>query len=265
MPVATFPGERGWGYDGVYTLRAASGVRRADGLAASSTPRTARGSASSSTSSTTTSAPATRRCARSGRTSPTASTRSGATRSTTRSRVREWAIQNAELWVRDYRIDGLRLDAVHAIHDDSPRARAHRACRARARGRPRALVISEMERRRLPAARRVGTRRDVARRPPPRAPRRPDRRARRVLRRRTARWATRAGTRRGPSAGATRRRRPEPRPGRQPCGRRPAARASHSARLGGRPVLVAHAAALHGRGARRDRTRSSSSPTTSTR
>ncbi|MEY2476232.1 MAG: maltooligosyltrehalose trehalohydrolase, partial [Actinomycetota bacterium] len=34
--------------------------------------------------------------------------------------VREWAIQNAELWVRDYRIDGLRLDAVHAIYDDSP-------------------------------------------------------------------------------------------------------------------------------------------------
>src|SRR5262249_20598873 len=34
--------------------------------------------------------------------------------------VREWAIQNAELWARDYRIDGLRLDAVHAIQDDSP-------------------------------------------------------------------------------------------------------------------------------------------------
>ena len=29
--------------------------------------------------------------------------------------MREWAIQNAELWVRDYRIDGLRLDAVHAV------------------------------------------------------------------------------------------------------------------------------------------------------
>ena len=26
--------------------------------------------------------------------------------------VREWAIQNAELWVREYGIDGLRLDAV---------------------------------------------------------------------------------------------------------------------------------------------------------
>jgi maltooligosyltrehalose trehalohydrolase len=34
--------------------------------------------------------------------------------------VREWAIQNAEMWVRDYRIDGLRLDAVHAILDQSP-------------------------------------------------------------------------------------------------------------------------------------------------
>ena len=33
--------------------------------------------------------------------------------------MREWAIQNAELWVRDYRIDGLRLDATHAIFDES--------------------------------------------------------------------------------------------------------------------------------------------------
>ena len=33
--------------------------------------------------------------------------------------VREWAIQNAELWTRDYQIDGLRLDAVHAIYDDA--------------------------------------------------------------------------------------------------------------------------------------------------
>ena len=48
--------------------------------------------------------------------------RSGATRSTTRERgVREWAIQNAELWVRDYHIDGLRLDAVHAVLRRPPR------------------------------------------------------------------------------------------------------------------------------------------------
>ena len=29
--------------------------------------------------------------------------------------VREWAVQNAELWTRAYGVDGLRLDAVHAI------------------------------------------------------------------------------------------------------------------------------------------------------
>ncbi|WP_375257518.1 malto-oligosyltrehalose trehalohydrolase [Citreimonas sp.] len=31
--------------------------------------------------------------------------------------VREFALQNAEMWVRDYGFDGLRLDAVHAIVD----------------------------------------------------------------------------------------------------------------------------------------------------
>ncbi len=35
--------------------------------------------------------------------------------------VREWALQNACMWVRDYRIDGLRVDAVHAIHDSGAR------------------------------------------------------------------------------------------------------------------------------------------------
>jgi maltooligosyltrehalose trehalohydrolase len=59
--------------------------------------------------------------------------------------VREWAIQNAEMWIRDYGIDGLRLDAVHAILDDSPRnVLAELATRVKAIN-PRALVISEME------------------------------------------------------------------------------------------------------------------------
>ncbi|HLS85137.1 MAG TPA: malto-oligosyltrehalose trehalohydrolase [Burkholderiales bacterium] len=34
--------------------------------------------------------------------------------------VREFFIQNALYWLREYRFDGLRLDAVHAILDDSP-------------------------------------------------------------------------------------------------------------------------------------------------
>jgi len=33
--------------------------------------------------------------------------------------VREWVLQSATGWVRDYGIDGLRLDAIHAIFDQS--------------------------------------------------------------------------------------------------------------------------------------------------
>jgi maltooligosyltrehalose trehalohydrolase len=34
--------------------------------------------------------------------------------------VREWAIQASEMWIRDLHLDGLRLDAIHAIFDQSP-------------------------------------------------------------------------------------------------------------------------------------------------
>jgi maltooligosyltrehalose trehalohydrolase len=34
--------------------------------------------------------------------------------------VREWVCQSAEGWVRDFGIDGLRLDAIHAIFDSNP-------------------------------------------------------------------------------------------------------------------------------------------------
>jgi len=35
--------------------------------------------------------------------------------------VREFVIENAVYWIREYHMDGLRLDAVQTIHDDSPR------------------------------------------------------------------------------------------------------------------------------------------------
>ena len=33
--------------------------------------------------------------------------------------MRAYILDNAEMWMRDYRVDGLRLDAVHALVDDS--------------------------------------------------------------------------------------------------------------------------------------------------
>src|SRR5207248_4936747 len=35
--------------------------------------------------------------------------------------VREFVIHNALYWIEEFHLDGLRLDAVHAIFDDSPK------------------------------------------------------------------------------------------------------------------------------------------------
>jgi maltooligosyltrehalose trehalohydrolase len=57
--------------------------------------------------------------------------------------VREWVLQSAEGWVRDFHVDGLRLDAIHAIYDTSARPiMAELADRVHA-ARPGALVIAE--------------------------------------------------------------------------------------------------------------------------
>jgi maltooligosyltrehalose trehalohydrolase len=142
MPVGTFPGERGWGYDGLYSwaphpayggpeglLRLVDAAHR-EGLGVvldvvynhvgpgdvalraygpyfTDRNRTFWGDAIDYSS------PA----------------------------VREWAIQNALMWVGDYGVDGLRLDATHTVFDDSPR---HVLAELAERVRP-ALVISEIE------------------------------------------------------------------------------------------------------------------------
>jgi maltooligosyltrehalose trehalohydrolase len=60
--------------------------------------------------------------------------------------VREWALQSAASLVREYHLDGLRLDAVHAIVDAGPRhLLAELADRVHAE-RPSALVIAESNR-----------------------------------------------------------------------------------------------------------------------
>ena len=57
--------------------------------------------------------------------------------------VREWVLQSAEGWIRDFHLDGLRLDAIHAILDGGA-VHLVQALSARVHAlEPRALVIAE--------------------------------------------------------------------------------------------------------------------------
>ena len=124
MPVAEFSGRRGWGYDGVDLFAPHHAYGGPEGLKrlvdACHAPRARRG--------------ARRRLQppRPGRqlsrrssapTSPTATRPPGATPSTSTgpaaTRCGASSIDNALMWLRDYHFDGLRLDAVHAIVDES--------------------------------------------------------------------------------------------------------------------------------------------------
>jgi maltooligosyltrehalose trehalohydrolase len=57
--------------------------------------------------------------------------------------VREWVLQSAEGWVRDFGIDGLRLDAIHAIFDSSAEHIVEAVARRVHAVRHDALVIAE--------------------------------------------------------------------------------------------------------------------------
>jgi maltooligosyltrehalose trehalohydrolase len=125
MPVAAFPGERGWGYDGIYIYAPFAPYGGPEGLARFVDAAHAAGLAvildcvynhlgTSGTKAMTDFGPYFTDGHQTG-------WGKGLNYDAARSdAVREWACQNAEMWVRDYRIDGLRLDAVHAILDESP-------------------------------------------------------------------------------------------------------------------------------------------------
>jgi maltooligosyltrehalose trehalohydrolase len=145
MPVATFPGERGWGYDGLYTYAPHPAYGGPAGLARLVDAAHAAGlgvildvvynHVGPGAEALTAFGPYF---------SPVHETFWGDALDYARPGVREWAIQNAEQWVRDYHVDGLRLDAVHAIVDDSPvHICAELAERVHAVDRN-ALVISEI-------------------------------------------------------------------------------------------------------------------------
>ena len=146
MPVATYPGNRGWGYDGLYTYAPHPAYGGPPGLARLVDAAHREGLAVFLDVVYNHVGPGNEalRAFAPYFTGRFGETPWGEAIDYGERGAREWAIQNAELWVRDYRIDGLRLDAVHAIEDDSPQhVLLELADRVRALA-PAALVISEM-------------------------------------------------------------------------------------------------------------------------
>ena len=140
MPVATFPGLRGWGYDGVYIGAPHPAYGGPGGLArlVDAAHRAGLGVILDVVYNHI--GPGSEAIGRFGPYFTDAhQTFWGAAIDYGQRGVREWAIGNALLWTRDYGIDGLRLDAVHAVYDDSP-VHVLRELRERVQG----LVISEM-------------------------------------------------------------------------------------------------------------------------
>ena len=176
MPVADFPGERGWGYDGVYISAAHRAYGGPEGLAGFVDAAHAAGLAvvldvvynhigTSGVAALEAFGPYhTDRY-------ETAWGRAVNYDGADSDAVREWVLQSACGWISDFHIDGLRLDAVHAIHDSSPTHIVAELRRARARGQP-ASARDRRERPRRPArdppapAGRLGLRRPVGRRLP---------------------------------------------------------------------------------------------------
>jgi len=140
MPVATFPGDRGWGYDGVYIYAPHPAYGGPEGLARLVDAAHREGLGVLLDVVYNHIGPGGDAIGAFGPYFTDAhETFWGDAIDYGRGPVREWAIGNAELWTRDYRIDGLRLDAVHAIYDDSP-VHVLRELRERVEG----LATSEM-------------------------------------------------------------------------------------------------------------------------
>ncbi len=145
MPVATFPGNRGWGYDGLYIFAPHPAYGGPDALARLVDAAHREGLAVILDVVYNHIGPGAEAIGAFG---PYFTDRHhtfwGDALDYEERGVREWAIQNAEQWIRDYRIDGLRLDAVHAVYDDSP-THVLRELRDRVKAiSPHAFVISEM-------------------------------------------------------------------------------------------------------------------------
>ena len=140
MPVATFPGNRNWGYDGLYNFAPHPAYGGPEGLARLVDAAHREGLGVILDVVYNHVGPGSEAIEAFG---PYFTDRYetfwGAAIDYSQRGVREWAIQNAELWTEDYAIDGLRLDAVHAVYDES-----NPHVLAELKQRVAALLISEM-------------------------------------------------------------------------------------------------------------------------
>ncbi len=121
MPIATFPGNRGWGYDGVYLYAAHPAYGGPEDFARLVDAAHREGLAVILDVVYNHLGPGSDRIAAFG---PYLTDRHetpwGGALDYSQGGVREWALQNAEQWVTEFRVDGLRLDAVFMIFDDGP-------------------------------------------------------------------------------------------------------------------------------------------------
>jgi maltooligosyltrehalose trehalohydrolase len=148
MPVAEFPGRHGWGYDGVYLSAAHSAYGGPHGLQKLVDAAHARGLAvlldvvynhvgASGDQALEAFGPFfTDKHA-------TAWGKGLNVDDAGADGVREWVCQSAVGWVTDFQLDGLRLDAIHAIVDSSPEHVVAEVARRVHAARPDALVIAE--------------------------------------------------------------------------------------------------------------------------
>jgi maltooligosyltrehalose trehalohydrolase len=148
MPVAEFPGARGWGYDGVYLSAAQSSYGGPDGYASLVAAAHAHGLAVIQD-------VVYNHVGASGNAAlqafgPYFTDKYGTPWGEAINYddadcdpVREWVCQSAEAWIRDFGVDGLRLDAIHAIFDASPEHIVAEVSRRVHAIDPGALVIAE--------------------------------------------------------------------------------------------------------------------------
>jgi maltooligosyltrehalose trehalohydrolase len=148
MPIAEFPGTRGWGYDGVYLSAAESSYGGPLGFQRLVDAAHARGIAVILD-------VVYNHVGASGNTALRAfgpyhteqyETFWGAAMNFDDEdcgAVREWVAQSAEQWITDFHVDGLRLDALHAIFDSSAEHIVAAVSRRVHAANPAAVVIAE--------------------------------------------------------------------------------------------------------------------------